>query len=90
VEAATTVGQRLGASAEEFNTACEHIVRLLTDALMLLESGSAANVAFRAVRGSHLAVDDVALPSIPDDPRGVCTENLIRVADVMESPKPAE
>jgi AbiV family abortive infection protein len=49
VEAATAVGQRLGASSEEFNAACEHIVQLLTDASMLLEVGSHATAAFLAI-----------------------------------------
>jgi len=49
VEAATTVGQRLANSVEEFNAACEHIVRLLTDASILLEAGSHATAAFLAI-----------------------------------------
>jgi AbiV family abortive infection protein len=49
LEAATAVGQRLGASAGEFNVACEHIAQLLTDASMLLEAGSHATAAFLAI-----------------------------------------
>jgi AbiV family abortive infection protein len=49
VEAATSVGQRLGASAREFDAACEHIVQLLTDASMLLEAGSHATAAFLSI-----------------------------------------
>jgi AbiV family abortive infection protein len=49
VEAATAVGQRLGSSAEEFNAACEHIVRLLTDASILLKAGSHATTAFLSI-----------------------------------------
>lgn len=49
VEAAVGVGQRLGASAGEFNAACEHIVQLLTDASMLLEAGSHATAAFLSI-----------------------------------------
>jgi AbiV family abortive infection protein len=43
------VGQRLATSADEFNSACEHIVRLLTDASILLEAGSHATAAFLSI-----------------------------------------
>ena len=49
VETATGVGPRLGASAAEFDAACEHIVQLLTDASMLLEAGSHATAAFLSI-----------------------------------------
>lgn len=49
VEAAGTVGQRVVASSEEFDAACEHIVQLLTDASMLLAAGSHASAAFLAI-----------------------------------------
>ncbi|MCK1639414.1 AbiV family abortive infection protein [Bradyrhizobium sp. 157] len=49
VEAAAVVGQRLGASAGEFNAACEHIVQLLIDASMLLEGNSHATAAFLSI-----------------------------------------
>ncbi|MET4489461.1 AbiV family abortive infection protein [Bradyrhizobium sp. LA7.1] len=49
VEAATAVGPQFATSAEEFNAACEHIVRLLTDASILLEAGSHATAAFLSI-----------------------------------------
>jgi AbiV family abortive infection protein len=49
VEAATAVGLRIGASSEEFDAACGHIVQLITDASMLLAAGSHATAAFLAI-----------------------------------------
>lgn len=49
MEAATSVGQRLVTSAEEFDSACEHIVQLLIDASSLLEAGSHATAAFLSI-----------------------------------------
>lgn len=49
VEAASNVGTRIGASKEEFNSACDHIIQLLQDASTLLELGSHASAAFLAI-----------------------------------------
>jgi AbiV family abortive infection protein len=49
VFAATAVGQQLASSAEEYDAACEHIVRLLTDASILLDDGSQATAAFISI-----------------------------------------
>ncbi|HWQ95121.1 MAG TPA: AbiV family abortive infection protein [Gammaproteobacteria bacterium] len=49
VEAALAVGQRIAATSEQFNQACEHIVRLLKDASVLLQDGSHATASFLAI-----------------------------------------
>ena len=49
VEAALTMGQRITVTSEDLNEALDHIVRLLTDASLLLESGSHATSCFLAI-----------------------------------------
>jgi AbiV family abortive infection protein len=49
VEEALAVGQRIAVTSEEFNEALDHIVRLLIDASLLLESGSHATSCFLAI-----------------------------------------
>jgi AbiV family abortive infection protein len=49
VEAALAVGQRIAVTSEELNEASDHIVRLLMDASLLLESGSHATSCFLAI-----------------------------------------
>lgn len=49
VDNALSVGTKLTNNTDELNTAMEHIVRLLLDSSMLLESGSNATSAFLAI-----------------------------------------
>ncbi len=49
VEGALAVGEKIARTAEEFNQACEHIVRLLRDSSLLLEAGSPATATFLAI-----------------------------------------
>lgn len=49
VEPALDVGQRITETSEELNQACEHIVRLLNDASLLLEAGSRASAVFLSI-----------------------------------------
>jgi AbiV family abortive infection protein len=49
VEEALAVGQRTAVTSEELNEALDHIVRLLMDASLLLESGSHATSCFLAI-----------------------------------------
>ena len=48
-ESATSVGQHITKTIDEFDLGLEHIVQLLTDASILLESGSHANSIFLAI-----------------------------------------
>jgi len=43
------MGQRVTETSDELNQACEHIVRLLNDASLLLEAGSHASAAFLSI-----------------------------------------
>jgi AbiV family abortive infection protein len=49
VEGASAVGQGIAVTSEELNEALDHIVRLLMDASVLLESGSHATSCFLAI-----------------------------------------
>lgn len=49
VEAAVLVGKRIAPTKADLNEACEHIVQLLSDASILLESNSHATAAFISI-----------------------------------------
>jgi AbiV family abortive infection protein len=49
VEDALAVGKRITISKEQLNQACDHIVRLLSDASVLLEQGSHATSVFLSI-----------------------------------------
>jgi AbiV family abortive infection protein len=56
VNSAVSAGQPGFASAEEFDLACDHVVRLLKDAVLLFESASHASAAFLAIT----AIEEIA------------------------------
>jgi AbiV family abortive infection protein len=56
VDAAVSIGEQSFASSDEFNVACEHVVRLLKDACLLFQAGSHARAAFMAVT----AIEEIA------------------------------
>lgn len=49
VEAAVSVGKKIGSSKEEFNLACDHIVQLIIDSSVLLTHGSHSTATFLAI-----------------------------------------
>lgn len=76
VQAATSVGQQLVGSADEFDAACEH---MLTDASKLLEAGSHASAAFLAIT----AIEETAKVHIGSFRRS--TESVPRRKDPLYS-----